>query len=100
MATTIPTVTVTPAEHGTWLIRCDRCPGYRTMRAHRASADLAAREHEQHTHAGQWRPGGRRLQDDLDELEHVDPAVAAAAAGYGAMVERLTNPDDHIRRPA
>jgi hypothetical protein len=30
------------------------------------------------------------LQDELDELERIDPDVAAAAASYDRMVERIT----------
>jgi hypothetical protein len=34
--------------------------------------------------------GPLKLQAELDELEATDPAVAAAAASYDRMVERLT----------
>lgn len=37
------------------------------------------------------------LAADLDQLEHTDPDVAAAAAGLDDLADRATHPDDHVR---
>lgn len=36
------------------------------------------------------------LADELDQLEHDDPDVAAAAASLDDMADRATRPDDHV----
>lgn len=40
------------------------------------------------------------VQDELDELEQPEPDVAAAAASYDDMVDRVTRPDDYAQPPA
>jgi hypothetical protein len=45
MATKIPLVTITTTEAG-FLIKCEHCPLFHTMRASRDLADLAARNHQ------------------------------------------------------
>lgn len=42
---TIPIVTVTPAEAGQFLVKCSRCPRFHTLRPARPGADLVARQH-------------------------------------------------------
>ena len=45
MATALPTVKVAPAESGKFVITCDRCPRFRTIRPTRPQADKIAVDH-------------------------------------------------------
>lgn len=45
MATTIPLVTVTNTSDG-FLVRCETCLDFHTMRRYRYEADIAANDHQ------------------------------------------------------
>jgi hypothetical protein len=66
MATTIPIVTVSAAERGQFLVRCDQCPRHHTLRPSRPAADSAARDHE----ASHARP------DPADQVTALDREVS------------------------
>lgn len=66
MVTTIPLVTVSAAERGQFVVGCDRCPQYRTVRPARPLADAAAVEHE--ASHGRMDPA-----DQINELEGWQP---------------------------
>lgn len=46
MATSIPIVTVSRTETGGFLVRCEDCPTFHTIRPFREEADRAAATHQ------------------------------------------------------
>jgi hypothetical protein len=67
MATTIPIVTVSAAERGQFLVRCDQCPKHHTLRPSRPAADAAALDHER----------DHVTPDPADQITALDRPVAS-----------------------